>query len=266
MSIPLFLKNIKENSLFLLVFILLMNIYLAVIIFMYDPNGIGAFNDIMALLPSTLVRIMGFSGIESSMTGFLGGLFFGFAIYLFPMIYAITMGNRLVTKYVYEGSMANFLTTSNSRIKIILTQALYLILSIALLFLTIQIVGLKTSEYFYPGVLNTDVFWQMNLGACLLTMTIAMIGFLFACLFNDSRLALTVTSSVTILFFIVTVLGRSFERFLVLEKFSLYSLYDGPAIAAGQADVGVMMGIFMMIILLSLLGSLGVFVYKRLPI
>ncbi len=266
MSIPLFLKNIKENSLFLLAFILLMNIYLVVIIFMYDPNGIGAFNDIMALLPSTLVRIMGFSGIESSMTGFLGGLFFGFAIYLFPMVYAIAMGNRLVTKYIYDGSMANLLASANSRIKIILTQASYLALSIGLLFLTIQIVGLRASEYFYPGTLNTDVFSQMNGGACLLTMAIAMIGFLFASLFNDSRLTQVVTSSVTILFFILTVLGRSFERFSMLEKFSIYSLYDGPALAAGQADFGAMIGVLIMIIFLSLLASLGIFVYKRLPI
>ncbi len=266
MSIPLFLKNIKENSLFLMVFIFLMTIYLVVIIFMYDPNGIGAFNDIMALLPTTLVRVMGLSDIESSMTGFLGGLFFGFTIYLFPMVYCITMGNRLVTKYVYDGSMANFLASSNSRIKIILTQAFYLILSIALLFLTIQIVGIQASNYFYTGVLNTEIFTQMNTGACLLTMAMAMIGFLFACLFNDSRLTIMFTSGVSILFFMLTLLGRSFERFSMLEKFSIYSFYDGAAIASGQGNYGTMITVFIIIILLSLFASLGIFAYKRLPI
>ena len=42
MSIPLFLKNMKNNTLLLLLFVVLMSIYLAVIIYMYDPNGIGA--------------------------------------------------------------------------------------------------------------------------------------------------------------------------------------------------------------------------------
>ena len=266
MSIPLFLKDIKENILFLMIFIFLMNIYLSVIIFMYDPNGIGAFNDIMALLPNTLVRIMGLTDIENSMSGFLGGLFFGFTIYLFPMVYSINMGNRLVTKYVYDGSMANLLSTPNSRIKIILTQGFYLLLSVALLFLTIQIVGILTSEYFYSGVLDTKIFTQMNVGACLLTMSMSMISFFFACLFNDSRFALMFSTGITILFFMLTLIGRSFERFSMLKKLSIYSLYDGATIATGKTSFGLMIGIFIVIIILSFLGSLGIFVYKRLPI
>lgn len=266
MSIPLFLKNAKENILFLMIFIFLMNIYLVVIIFMYDPNGIGAFNDIVGLLPNTLVRIMGLADIESSMTGFLGGLFFGFPIYLFPMVYVINMGNRLVTKYVYDGSMANLLSTPNNRIKIILTQGFYLIFSIALLFLTIQVIGIQTSEYFYAGVLNTAVFTQMNLAACLMTMAMAMISFLLACLFNDSRLTMIFSSGIAILFFMLTLIGRTFESYSFFKNYSIYSLYNGPAIAAGQTASSSMIGIFIVIIMISLIASIGIFSYKRLPI
>jgi ABC-2 type transport system permease protein len=98
MSIPLFLKNIKNNTLLLLVFAVLMSIYLAVIIYIYDPSGVGAMVDMMSILPTALVNAMGFGTIDSGLTGFIASLFYGFLIYLFPMVYCIILANRLVAK------------------------------------------------------------------------------------------------------------------------------------------------------------------------
>ncbi|WKY46289.1 hypothetical protein Q5O24_07765 [Eubacteriaceae bacterium ES3] len=266
MSLPLFIKNFKDHFLFLLLFAFLMNIYLAVLIYMYDPAGMGAFNDMVSLLPNRLVTLFALSTIDSSMTGFLGGLFYGLPIYVFPMIYCIVMGNRLVTKYVYDGSFACFLSTPNSRIKIITTQAIYLLLSIGLLFLSIHITGIQLSEQMYSGVLNTDIFAQMNIGAFFMTAAIAMINFFFGSIFSDTRMTMIFSAGFPVIFFMLTFLSGLSERFVSLKNFSIYSIYNGPAIGVGQADISAMITFFAGAIVLSLALSLGVFFMKRLPI
>ncbi|WKY42876.1 hypothetical protein Q5O14_09310 [Eubacteriaceae bacterium ES2] len=266
MSLPLFLKDIKDHFLFLLLFAFLMNVYLAVLIYMYDPSGMGAFNDIVSFLPNRLVVFLDLATIDSSMSGFLGGLFFGLPIYIFPMIYCIVMGNRLVTKYVYDGSFACFLETPNSRIKIITTQAVYLIVSISLLFLSVQIIGTQMSDMMYPGVLDTALFTQMNVGAAFMTTAIAMINFFFGCIFNDSKLTMFFSTAFPVLFFTLTFISGLSERFASLKIFSIYSVYNGAAIGIGQADVSSVIAFFSAAIVLSLAASLGVFFMKRLPI
>jgi ABC-2 type transport system permease protein len=209
----------------------LMNVYLAVLIYMYDPSGMGAFNDIVSFLPNRLVVFLDLATIDSSMTGFLGGLFYGLPIYVFPMIYCIVMGNRLVTKYIYDGSFACFLETPNSRIKII-----------------------------------TTLFTQMNVGAAFMTTAIAMINFFFGCIFNDSKLTMFFSTAFPVLFFMLTFLSGLSDRFAALKNFSIYSVYNGAAIGIGQADVSSVIAFFSAAIVLSLAASLGVFFMKRLPI
>lgn len=266
MSLPLFIKNFKDHFLFLLIFVVLMNVYLGVLIYMYDPAGMGAFNDLVSLLPNRLVSMFGLSNIGSSMNSFLGGLFYGLPIYVFPMVYCIMMGNRLVTKYVYDGSFASLLATPNSRIKIILTQAVYLLISIGLLFLSIQIFGNLMSERMYPGILDTQIFMQMNMGAGLMTTAIAMIAFTFGCIFSDTRLTLFFSTGIPVLFFMLTFISGISERFSSLKNYSIYSIYDGAAIGAGQTNVSAMVTFYLVLIILTLLLSLGIFSYRRLPI
>lgn len=266
MSIPLFLKDMKNNTLLLLVFVAMMSIYLSVIIYMYDPNGIGAFMDMMSILPVTLVNAMGFGSIESGLTGFIASLFYGVLIYLFPMVYCIILGNRLVAKWVYEGSFTSLLSTPNSRIKIIVTQGIYMMASIAVLFTVLFFVGYGVSNYLFPGMLEVSVFLKLNLGAGLMTMVIGMFCFFFSCLFNSTKLTLLFGSLVPILFFLMTILSKISGRAAFLGKFSLYNIYDGVAIANGQANITTICSGFAIFCALLFLGAVGVFSLKRLPV
>ncbi|MBU4540469.1 MAG: hypothetical protein KJ774_04525 [Firmicutes bacterium] len=266
MSIPLFLKNIKNNTLLLFVFVALMSIYLAVIIYVYDPSGVGAMMDMMSILPTSLVNAMGFGTIESGLTGFIASLFYGFLIYLFPMVYCIILANRLVAKWVYEGSFTSLLCTPNSRIKIIVTQGIYLLASIAVLFTVLFLVGYAMSEQFFPGMLEARVFLKLNLGACLMTMTIAMFCFFFSCLFNSSKPALFFGALIPIVFFILNILSKLSERTEFLGKFSLYNSFDGLAIVNGQANTTLIISGFAVFIVVLFVAAVGVFSIKRLPV
>lgn len=266
MSIPLFLKNMKNNTLLLLLFVALMSIYLAVIIYMYDPNGIGALVDMLSILPVTLVNAMGFGTIDSGLTGFIASMFYGFLIYLFPMVYCIILANRLVAKWVYEGSFISLLSTPNSRIKIIVTQGIYLLASIAVLFTVLFLVGYGMSQHFFPGMLDEKVFLKLNIGACLMTMTIGMFCFFFSCLFNSTKPALFFGALLPIVFFLLNTLSKLSEKTAFLGKFSLYNTFDGLAIVNGQSSITLISGGFAMFILLLFIASVGVFSLKRLPV
>lgn len=266
MSLPLFLKNIKNNIILLLVFGIVMSLYLAVIIYMYDPNGIGALMDMLSILPVSLVNALGFGTVDNGLTGFIGSLYYGFLIYLFPMVYCIILGNRLVAKWVYDGSFACLLSTPNNRIKIIITQGIYMLFSIMMLFVILYFIGIAVSESLFPGMLDFSIFMKLNLCACLMTMAIGMICFFFSCVFNNTKISLAFGSGIPIIFFLLNTLGGISEKFALLKDYSLYSLFNGLAIVKGEADIAMICGIFTVIILLLLIVGAAIFQFKRLPI
>lgn len=266
MSLPLFVKDIKDNIVLFLVFVILMSIYLSVIIYIYDPDGIGALVDMLSLFPVSMVNAMGFGSIDTGLTGFIASLYYGILIYLFPLVYCIILGNRLVAKFVYDGSFVCLLSTPNSRIKIIVTQGLYMLVSIMLLFTVLFLVGLGVSESLFKGTLDSYVFMKLNLGACLMTMAIGMICFFFSCVFNDTRLSLFFGAGIPILFFLLSIFGGVSENAAFLKNYSLYSLFNGLAIVTGEANVGLISLEFAAIIFLLFAGGLAVFQFKRLPI
>ena len=266
MSLPLLLKDLKNNIILLLVFVAMMSIYLTVIIYMYDPNGTGALMDMLSLFPVFLVKALGFSSVDAGLTGFIAGLYYGFLISLFPMVYCIILGNRLVAKWVYDGSFAYLLATPNSRKKIIVTQGLYMLLSITLLFIILYVVGLGVSESLFKGMLDVAVFSKLNLCAGLLTMSIGMICFFFSCVFNDTNLSLSFGAGIPIIFFLLDMLGSISERTAFLKNYSLYSLFNGLAIVSEEVNIGMVFTVFTLIILLLFAGSVAIFQYKRLPI
>lgn len=264
MSIPLFIKDIKNNIWLFLVFALLMSIYLGVIIFMFNPDGLGALNDLVALLPVTLANALGFGMIESSMTGFIASLYYGFLINLFPLVYCVILGKRLVAKFVEDGSFACLLSTPNSRVKLIITQGLYLLISIIMLFIVIFIVGVLAGQVFHPGMLEISVFFELNLGACLMTMAIGMICFFFSSVFNSPRMAGLVGGAICIIFFFCDLLGNATQGLSILKNISLYSLFDSLAIAGKGTGIFGIGASFFLITLILFAGSVGVFQFKKL--
>jgi ABC-2 type transport system permease protein len=266
MSIPLFLKDIKNNIVLLLVFTFLMSLFLAVIIFMYKPAGAGALLDMLSLLPATFINILGLSAIDSGLTGFIAGLFYGFLIYLFPLVYVVILGNRLVAKWVDDGTFGCLLMTPNSRIKLIVTQGLYMVFSLVVLFAVLFFVGVGVSGYFFPGMLDTSLFMKLNLCACLMTVTIGLICFFFSCLFNNTRLSLTFGAGIPILFFVLTMLSGLSEKTAFLGKFSLYTVFNSMAIVSGTTSTVMLCSGFIVISLLVFAAAVAVFGIKRLPV
>jgi ABC-2 type transport system permease protein len=126
MSAPLFKHTVKSNGLLLLFITLLLLMYLTLFISMYDADGMEGFGAMLDMMPEGLINALGFNSDFIGLTGYLAGYFFGFLTIVFPMIFTIVTANRLIAKDVDRGSMAYLLVSPISRIRIVVTQALFM--------------------------------------------------------------------------------------------------------------------------------------------
>jgi len=265
MSGALFKLNVKNNSLLLLIFCLVMSLYLGEIMYMFDPNSSKAMMDMMDMMPQELVAAFGYDQIGSDLTGFIAGFYYGFLVFAFPMVYYIILSNRLVCKMVDSGAFCYLLQTPTSRKKIIVTQAAYLLGSIAVLFSVIYMVGIYVASTMFPGLLNVSAYTKLHTSAALMTMAMAMVCFFYSCLFNETKRSLAFGASIPLTFFLLFMIGGVSEEAEVFKNFSIFSVLDATAIVDNGNTTGINILFFGMVVIL-FVASVLVFDKKRLPL
>lgn len=177
MNKTLFVTNIKSNwGIFTFVAGMLL-IYVTTSVTMFDPESTEALLAMFDMLPEGMMKAFGFDGLGTDLTSYLGGYLYGFIFLVFPLIYTILLANRLVAKHVESGSMAYLLTTPNSRVQIILTQAIYLVISTFILILFEVIVLVFVSEAMFPGSLEIGKFLSLNLLTYLVLVVVGGVSF-----------------------------------------------------------------------------------------
>ena len=248
-----------------MIFFAVLIMYMSIMISMYDPEDMASILAMLELFPRELLSAMGFSNTITDFTSYLAGWLYGLLMSGFPLVYCIILGNRLVAKMVDDKSFGFLLSTPNSRVKIVITQGLYSLFSIFVLFAVLFGSGVAMASAIYPGLLDVGAFLKLNLITMLLNMFVMMICFFFSCLFNESKQALGLASAITVVSLLMNMLGNTSPDLNVLKKLSYYGLYDPVEIAMGAE-------IWQFIILFSLLAVVlfvfGVLIFnkKRLPI
>lgn len=265
MSFTLLKTVFKKNWLLLFIFFAVLTMYMAVMISIYEPNDLQALTSILKLMPADLMRAMGFDKVINDLTGYLASWLYGLLMFGFPMVYCIILGNRLVAKMVDNSSFAYLLSTPNSRTKIIVTQGVYALASIMLLFAAVFGVGVLFSAIMFPGALDIGGFIRVNLTTMLVNMVVMMISFFFSCLFNDTKQSLGFGSGVPIAFLLMNMLGNTSAEVEVLKKISIYGFYDPVNLAHGSSSLRVNL-VYLGLIVILFVSSVLVFRRKRLPL
>ncbi len=266
MNKALFKANLKGNWLIAVIIMSVMYMYLAVMISMFDPESIEGLREMIKMLPKELVSAMGFEDLGTSLTTYLGNMYYNFIAIMFPMIYVIIASNRLVAKHVDSGSMAYLLSTPNSRLKIVATQAIYLISSVASIFLFLILAGIGTSHAMFPGELDTQGFILLNLVTLLAFLAISGIGFFFSCIFDDTKYALGFGAGVPIAFFVLNMLANAGDNISWVRFFTIFTLINPAEILAGSAFTPIAMLILLSIAALAYAGGIIVFNRRSLPL
>ena len=136
----------------------------------FTPETINGFQS--ATKGTAVSHIMEGNG---TLIGFMSNSFYAIMAIIFPMVYSIMVGNRMIAEKVDKGNMAGFLSTPTTRLQITVSSAVYFVLSLALMWGISSIVGIIAANTFQPDALDIDTFLLLNLGAFLYHLVISSI-------------------------------------------------------------------------------------------
>lgn len=115
MNLTLFKTDMKGNAVLWAIIAYVMMMYFSVMAMMFDPTDTSALDSMLELLPQGLMSSFGFDTVSTNLTSFLADYYYGFLVFVFPMIYCIAASHRLVAKLVDNGSFAYLLMAPVSR-------------------------------------------------------------------------------------------------------------------------------------------------------
>lgn len=145
-SSTIFKQTLKQNWKLWAIFTALTAAIASVFIAVFDPQIIKTLTDSISNTP--IGEAMG-DRLESvtSILGVLGENFYGGLLgAILPLIFVIMTANSLVASQVDRGSMAYTLSTPIRRTKVVLTQAIYMVLSLLAMFAVVVLAGLTTAQ------------------------------------------------------------------------------------------------------------------------
>lgn len=266
MNYTLFKATTKANWIIGIIFIAVMFLYLAMIISMFDPESLEGLIAMLETLPKELVAALGYDLIGEGLTPFIASYYYGFIAVMFPMIYSIIVANRLVARHVDSGSMAYLLSTPNSRLTIVTTQAIYLIVSITALFALVTALGIIISQAMFPGQLDMSGFILLNFVTLLTFYALSGISFFFSCVFDDTKYSLAFGAGVPIAFFVINMLANVGAQYAWLRNFTLFSLFNPAQIIALDPSTSVAILILSLIAVITYAGGIILFNRRNLPL
>ena len=132
MNTTLFKKEIKSNWLLLVIFLAVLSVYGSMITIMFDPK-MGDSLKLMAESMPQMFAAFGMNNPGTTLLQFVSSYLYGWLFIGFPGVFIIILTNRLASKYVDNGSMAYLLAAPVKRWKIMLTQAVFMLLCLVIM-------------------------------------------------------------------------------------------------------------------------------------
>lgn len=161
-------------------------------------------------------------------------------------IFVVIAGNALVADQVDRGSMAYVLSTPTKRSAVTTTQAVFLIVSPAVMLAVTCIARLLASHAFLEEYSAKEIV-VLYVGMYLLVEAVAGICYLGSCIFDRSKNSMAFGGGLTVWFFLASLLGMfgsedmvnmgfGAEALNIFNKLTLVGLYDVKAIATVATD------------------------------
>lgn len=243
LNVPMLKKEARSTWFLFLLLLGILTMYVTVVLSMFDPALSSIFADFEDAMPG-LMSALGMSGAgNADMIHYTASYLFGFIMLLFPVLYSIIVSNRMVAKYVDSGSMAYLLATPNTRTKIIVTQGLFLWVSVMLLVIISAAIGGVYSEAAFPGEMDMGKYVLLNVGVLGLHTAISGVGFFASCIFNETKYSYAVGAGVPIACFVLQIISNLGGRYENLKYATFFTLFSPEKLLAGETMGYVMVGI-----------------------
>lgn len=252
-SWPVFKQAMRSNWKLLLIFTTVLCAYLAMVSAFFTPQMFSEMGNMM----QNMGPMTNLFGEMNSLNSFMAQAYYGMIAVMFPMVYCIIVGNKLIAMQVDRGAMAYWLSTPTTRGKITRTNALYFVLSLLAMYGFVTCFGAMACAAFQPGELDMRNFLWLNLGCFLLMFAISGICFAASCTFNLSRTSLAFGAGFPLAFLLIKMVSELSEDLSFFKYLTLNTLFDPEAIVQGGgffwqfailAAVGIVLYIMGMII------------------
>ncbi|GAE31639.1 ABC transporter permease subunit [Alkalihalobacillus hemicellulosilyticus] len=260
MSFTLFKADLKANRFIWLLITIIYSFYAIMIASMFDPENTEAMAEMMEMMPKEFLDAIGFK-VGTTLLTHISGSLYSMLLYLFPLIITIIVNHRLLASHIDKGSMAYLLSTSNSRGKIAVTQAIFSLLSITLLFAVITGVQMSVASSMFPGELEVGKFMLLNVYALILYYAISGICFFASAISNETRFSFGLGAGLPIAFIMLDMLGNSAENMSWIGNLSLYALFNPDRLFAGDAFAYIAMVVLG--VLASILYASAIILFKK---
>ncbi|MFC2075572.1 ABC transporter permease subunit [candidate division KSB1 bacterium] len=269
MNFALFRSTLRANWWLLLIFTAVSVGYLLLILGIYDEENMQFIEASVKALPPGLSAAVGMDTVPTSLTDFAAEYFYAFLIQLFLTLHLTILPIRLVVSYVDRGTMSYLLSTPNSRAKVIGTQAVYLVVSLAAMATILTSVAMAFSAAVHPGQLDLMAFLNLNFAAFLLSVALGAITFFFSCTFNEAKTVIGVSAAILVGFFVISViarLGHGEGVYGIIDRFSIYYLLRSRDIINGEVNLWLNNALLLLIAATGIGGGILVFSRRDLPL
>lgn len=237
-NITLFRKEMKANYILFLIFAGVLTIYASIIVTMFDPKPGDSLTMMMESMPE-LFAAFGMANATTTLLEFVNNYLYGMLFIAFPSIYIIILSNRLITRYVDNGSISYLLATPHKRKTLARTQAIFLILSLLLLIAYLTMLVIATSEAIFPGELEIQTFLQLNVGLFSVFIFFSGICFFFSCFFSESKYCLGASAAIVIYSLFVQMISQVGDKLEKLKYATPLTLFDTQGFITSNTDAWV---------------------------
>lgn len=246
-SLPLMKRDWKDTWKLIWGVTAFLGIYTAVMIGLYDVIKGMEIQTVPQSFAYYLCMALGIHmGVLSDLNQFLMDMVYGFLFLLLPMIFEIVAARRLMIKLVRNGMMTWILSTPNDRGKIGGTQALFLILSVAIQTITTTVTGLICMSFLNPQEIDIWGYVMMNAGVFMLHFLISSICFLISSSVNGNKSYYRLTILIFGIFFLFHLIGNLGGFFEYAKAGTIFSLYQPQKILDGENRAYLFMTILLM--------------------
>lgn len=259
-SSTLLKKEFKYNGKVIILFLALITMYGSIIVTMFDPE-LGKSLEMMAQSMPEIFAAFGMSSSGATLLEFVSNYLYGFILIVIPFIFIVLMNSRLITRYIDRGSMAYLLATPNKRTKIIMTQAVMLIISlIALVAYATLLVILCGNLMFDEGV-DIPKFILLNVGLLGLLLFLAGMCFLSSCCFTETKLSLGIGAGLGILFILIQMLSQIGDKMEYLKYVTPLTLFQPDKLIVQDSNAVLYILIFYLSAIVMF--ALGIIIFKK---
>lgn len=253
-------KEIKSNYKILLIFLAILSIYCSMIVAMYDPK-LGESLNMMAESMPHLFAAFGMMNPGLTLLDFISNYLYGFILIVIPLIFIILMCYRLLIRYEEQGSMVYLLTSSYSRVQIVLSQWVTIVIELLVIVIYVMLLIILCCHGLYEEALDISQFLMMNIGLFSLLFFLLSLCYLSACCFHEMKYSLGVGAGLSLLFILIQMLSQVSDKICFLKYLTPLSLFDVKGLMHFNEVSMVEMNV--LFILGLILCCIGCFVFKR---